>query len=297
MEETVIMNEAQPVNNENNNETKSSYWRQVVIGGVSGIALGSAATVAMAAMHQQLAASSAETEDVAEGEVTFSDVDDAAEVVVAADVDESVQVAQVSDDMSFGEAFASAHDQVGPGGVFVWHGQLYGTYTADEWNSMTPEEHAEYGSRVRGMYYEVLASSSSSAEHDGASYVQQQQDIHVEDGDPTEGASATEVSGEPEIEVLDFDIVTNDDGSQMDVAVVSVDDQVMGVYDIDQDGIADCIAQDANNDGEITANEIADISDEGISMQVLHDDYLAATDPSMQGPDYVNDGNIESYMA
>lgn len=61
-------------------------------------------------------------------------------------VDDEVTVATgVSDDMSFGEAFAAARAEVGAGGVFEWHGGLYGTYYADEWNHMSSTEKAEYG--------------------------------------------------------------------------------------------------------------------------------------------------------
>ena len=44
----------------------------------------------------------------------------------------NVKVAEVSDDMSFDEAFASARKQVGAGGVFEWRGKLYGTYYKNE---------------------------------------------------------------------------------------------------------------------------------------------------------------------
>lgn len=38
----------------------------------------------------------------------------------------------VTDDMSFSEAFAAAREELGPGGVFEWNGQLYGTFYATE---------------------------------------------------------------------------------------------------------------------------------------------------------------------
>ncbi len=38
----------------------------------------------------------------------------------------------VTDDMSFSEAFASAREELGAGGVFEWNGQLYGTFYATE---------------------------------------------------------------------------------------------------------------------------------------------------------------------
>ena len=46
--------------------------------------------------------------------------------------------------MTFAEAFQSARAQVGPGGVFEWHGGVYGTYTADEWNAMSAEDKAAF---------------------------------------------------------------------------------------------------------------------------------------------------------
>ena len=38
----------------------------------------------------------------------------------------------VSDEMSFGEAFASARAELGPGGVFQWNGEVYHTFYASE---------------------------------------------------------------------------------------------------------------------------------------------------------------------
>lgn len=54
----------------------------------------------------------------------------------------------VDDSMSFSQAFAAARHEVGPGGLFVWHGNTYGTYYANEWNAMSPEEHDQYWADV-----------------------------------------------------------------------------------------------------------------------------------------------------
>lgn len=330
MEKTMAMNEQQLV--ENKKVNKNDTWKPVVIGGVSGIAMGSAATAAVAATTNQT------SEDTENGETILTGVSGSAHV------DDSVPVAQVSDDMSFSEAFHAAHEQVGPGGVFVWHGQVYGTYTADEWNSMTPAEQAEFGSHVHVQYAESSHTSSQSTNHDAPTaevVVEQtetttehqpeqvahvndtndtnngtpeQQEIHVEVQEPPvtvaqqptntgnvpEGGE--EVIGgvspvEPEVEVLDYETISNDDGSQMDLAVVSFHGQEMGIYDVNQDGTADLLAVDENNNQQIEENEITDISSEGLSMQPLHDEYIAQNDPSMQGPDYINDGDVDNYMA
>ena len=54
----------------------------------------------------------------------------------------------VDDSMSFNEAFAAARREVGPGGLFVWHGNTYGTYYANEWNAMSPADHDQYWADV-----------------------------------------------------------------------------------------------------------------------------------------------------
>lgn len=46
------------------------------------------------------------------------------------------QASCIDERMNFDEAFAAARAEVGAGGVFGWHGNLYGTYTTREWNAM-----------------------------------------------------------------------------------------------------------------------------------------------------------------
>ena len=60
MEETMAMNEQQPV--ENKKVSKNETWKPVVIGGVSGIALGGVATAAVAATADDTTAEEAPAE-------------------------------------------------------------------------------------------------------------------------------------------------------------------------------------------------------------------------------------------
>ena len=290
MEETMVMNEQQPV--ENKKVDKNNNWKPVVIGGVSGIVLGGVATAAVAATASRM------SENEANGETTLTGVNGSAQV------DDSIPVAQVSDDMSFSDAFHAAYEQVGPGGVFVWHGQVYSTFTEDEWNSMTPAEQAEFGSHVHVQYAESSHTSSQSTNHEApvAEVVaeqpatitehQNEQVAHVDDTN-----NGTPEQQEVQVEVLAYETVPGADGSQMDLAVVSVNGQEMGIYDVNVDGTADLLAVDENNNQQIDDNEIHDISSQNVSMQALHDDYIAQNDPSMQGPDYINDGDVDNYMA
>ena len=54
----------------------------------------------------------------------------------------------VSDDMDFDNAFASARDEVGLGGVFVWHGKAYNTFLKEEWTSLSVQQRQEYAEHV-----------------------------------------------------------------------------------------------------------------------------------------------------
>lgn len=85
-------------------------WKQVVLGRVPGILLGTrgAFTDAFAA---------------GEGEVIGE-----------------YHLDTVSDEMSFGDAFAAARAELGQGGVFEWRGNLYATDTIEEWNVSHPQE-------------------------------------------------------------------------------------------------------------------------------------------------------------
>ncbi|RRD58353.1 hypothetical protein [Tannerella forsythia] len=54
----------------------------------------------------------------------------------------------VSDDMSFNDAFAIARQEVGPGGVFEWHGKLYATYYKTEWDNMDESERHQFAESI-----------------------------------------------------------------------------------------------------------------------------------------------------
>ena len=101
----------------------------------------------------------------------------------------------------------------------------------------------------------------------------------------------------PIIEVQDYQRVDMEDGSQIDMAVVSVDGQQVGVFDVDIDGQADLIISDEDGNGLITDDEVHDISGMGIEMQPLQDEYESQHLLTSPEPDYINDGNVDSYMA
>ena len=100
---------------------------------------------------------------------------------------------------------------------------------------------------------------------------------------------------DPAVVVLGYERVTNPDGSQSDMVSLVVDGQSVLVADVDLDGEADLMAIDFNNNGVVDAEEITDISGQGLAMEPLIQDanpyYLADNN------DYENNADVHDYMA
>lgn len=206
--------------------------------------------------------------------VNLMDNDEEPEPVVET-VEEDVTampVAEVDDNASFAEAFADARAQVGPGGVFEWHGQVYGTYYETEWNQMSAAERAEFQSSVD---YEGVLSGNAAQHHDVAHH---------------DGAAMSHTVQVSDVRVADLDHTDlNGDGSNDEVAVVDIAGDQVIVVDIDGDGIADVAVADIDGDGIIDEYEVAEISDEGIEMADIVDlDHTMASIVD-EGIDYMTD--------
>ncbi len=114
---------------------------------------------------------------------------------------------------------------------------------------------------------------------------------------PETPSGSTEQSDD-EIQVLSYDRISDDSGNQVDLAVVSVNGQEVGVVDANLDGRADIMMSDVNNDGVIQENEIIDVHEQDIAMQPFQES--AGFNPEFAQndlPDYVNDADVDSYMA
>lgn len=135
-------------------KTKRNIWKQAAAGAGSGILVGGLATMLMGMKS---------ADDSAEGAATASSADSHHEGSGLSHpewVDGEVPVATgVDDSMSFGQAFAAARAEVGPGGCFEWHGGVYGTYTAEEWGHMSAAERAEYGDHFNWNHLDTSSSN------------------------------------------------------------------------------------------------------------------------------------------
>lgn len=194
-----------------------------------------------------------------------------------------VRVAQVDDNASFSQAFADARAQVGPGGVFEWHGRVYGTYYKDEWDNMTAEQKHEYQASID--YKDVVANNTHHT-----SYHNQETAVNQHTANEPQNVSSDDV----DVKVLEVGQVDVDgDGIPENAAVLEVNGHEVLIIDIDQDGIADAALCDVDGDGQF---EIADLSGDNMAMpeQSVGDMYMAQADAA---PDYMNDANVGMFEA
>ena len=111
-------------------------------------------------------------------------------------------------------------------------------------------------------------------------------------------SSTSGLEGEPEVEVVSYETVMNDDGSVMDVAVVSVDGQQAVVADVDMDGMADVVLSDVNGNGTLEDNEFVDVTGQGIMMTPFQEVAQEGSPTTLaHNQDYVNDADVTDYMA
>ena len=168
----------------------------------------------------------------------------------------------------------------------------------------------------------VVAGSVISSEVDAAEIPvtpEDQQEVEVVSSQPSNGSGSTihhnpeptpeptpdpnpvpEPTPEPEIEVVSYETISDEDGSQMDVALINAQGQTVMIADVDQNGYADLMASDLNNNNQLDEGEIVDISDQNVEMQPLQDAAnMGGNDMIVQANDvdYINDANVDEYMA
>lgn len=149
----------------------------------------------------------------------------------------------VDDSMSFNQAFAAARREVGPGGLFAWHGRTFGTYYGNEWNAMTPDEKAQY-------WVDVHHTTS-----------------HIND----ELLSTSDSSQEPL-----SDLASNLSSDNTSESKVDENQEIKEVNDIDDDGVVD--ADIADGDGSETPEAGLETTDDVQSDTLVLDPSIDETD-------------------
>jgi len=177
----------------------------------------------------------------ADGEGTLSPVDNDPVVMYT----DAPMAAGVNNEMGFGEAFAAARAEVGPGGFFLWNGAAYNTYNAEEWAVMSAEDRQQFMASV-----EMPDLSGNMATNDGIAEVENANngvagsDEFIDEGKVGEvsaeesqaGSIDVNIEQEPEIEESDFIEVDIDGDGIIDTLAI----------DFDGDGLADAIIIDTD---------------------------------------------------
>ena len=202
-------------------------WKPVTIGGVTGIMIGAGSMYAVQPGEQS------------EERSVESDADEHSAVPT------DCTMATVSDDMSFGEAFAAARAEVGPGGVFTWRGNVYGTYMADEWEAMPDDEK------------DLFAMRASAVARDGNADIPQQEEPAVDETVAPNDVLLAERAGQEDVVEVVEDSDTSDD--------VSVEDNVyQEVSDDEQELVAN-----VGNDADSNTTTWDQIADENNDVRVI----------------------------
>ena len=145
-DETIYMGNTQ---NEDMNESEhksviANVWKPITIGGFTGILLGAGALLASNA-----SAANQDPEDASQDDVVGANDKTVEDLVGQMSAQNELEIANIEPGLTFEEAFADARAQVGPGGIFYWHGAIFSTYTEDEWNAMTEDEQARFALQVQ----------------------------------------------------------------------------------------------------------------------------------------------------
>ena len=294
MNETTIL-EKQPLSNGQQEKKKEgSAWKQVTLGGVSGILMGAGLLYAGQAAAQELGKEEileeGKTEDVTApepGETSHT-------------LENGLKVAAVNDDLSFDEAFAQARAEVGPGGVFHWHGGIYNTYSVDEWNAMTVEQKQDFAQQVQPE----IRPDELSTPTDANTHVVVEHHVYHHEGTSTATEVHETAAASEDVQVVDQQTAQNfeQDGDVHIVGYANVDGHLAVGYDTTGDGQADVAIIDVDDNHQLSDADII-VDNQGNAATV--GEVVNADDPNQQAsmenpdvapdmPDYMNDAMIDA---
>ena len=245
-----------------NEPVKTMTFKSSAISAAVGIA-GAAAGIAGAIL----------TTGFKEPDVTISNPDpDAPPMPEPADFNgEEVPIALgVNNDMLFDEAFTAARQEVGPGGVFAWHGHTYGTYYVNEWQGFSDEYRQAFGDYHYKIELEPYVADapqlveSALADADAPSTEIPQR----EDADTADDFAPDEIlvipDDEYDVSILNIAPVEME-GDEVNVISTGIDGQDVVLVDANLDDMYDVTVVDDNG-------ELDDISIYKIEPEVNNDE-------------------------
>ena len=256
-EETIIRTSPMVNNQQADEKIEGNAWKLVTLGGVSGVLMGAGLLYA-----GQLAAK--ELDKVETSEAQAPEANETSHTL-----ENGLQVAAVSDDLSFGEAFAAARAEVGPGGVFHWHGGIYNTYTADEWNAMTVAQKHDFAQQVKP---EIQPDELSTPTDADTHVVVVHHVYHHENSAP----SAEVHQSADDVQIAKDD--STDDGDVHIVGYGKVQGHLAVGVDVTGDGDADVAIIDVDDNGHLSDPDI--VVDKDGNMATFGD-IVNSQDPNM----------------
>ena len=249
---------------------KKPMWQRAAVGAGVGILAGAATTVLTSGITQEQAQQQEQPDINGNG----------GDAPHPAWTDGNVPVASsVNDNMSFTEAFNAARAEVGAGGAFEWHGNIYNTYYEDEWEGMTAAERAEFGNHFSwNDHHNDVADSLQTAETSGDEVIATV--VEPSDGDEVEADVVVptdvvdiQVENDPvaivtgDVEILG---VVHDDDSGTNIGGMMIDGHEAVVIDVNDDLTFDILGVDTNDNHELEDHELLDISEYGVTVDDLN---------------------------
>lgn len=241
--------------------TAKETWKPVTIGGLTGILMGAGAMYGV----QAIASGSNE---------------------VASGAAEGLKVATVDDSMSFSQAFEAARAQVGAGGVFTWHGNIFNTYTADEWKAMSNADRHQFAEQVKPEIpaSEVDTKQVAEAEpqvsdddvqiaHESAQH--QDHDVEIQSSRVDEAnAQVTtwnELAESDDVRIVGYKDIDVGRGRSISMQELEINGQRVAVIDVDKDGDPDLAMTDLNHNQQMDEGEVIDLHT-GEAISFVDDD-------------------------
>lgn len=84
---------------------------------------------------------------------------------------------EVNSELSFSQAFGEARDEVGPGGLFIWQGNIYNTFTKEEWQDLSLPQRQEF---LADVGYQPTTNSASTPTHSNNLQINTPEPITIE---------------------------------------------------------------------------------------------------------------------
>jgi hypothetical protein len=241
--------------------TAKETWKPVTIGGLTGILMGAGAMYGV----QAIASGSNE---------------------VASGAEDGLKVATVDDSMSFSQAFEAARAQVGAGGVFTWRGNIFNTYTADEWKAMSDGDKHQFAEQVKPevpaseVDTKQVADVEPQTEDDDVQIAQdivQPQDHDVEvKPESTERTNAqvtswNDLAESDDVRIVGFKDIDMGRGRSIAMQELEINGQRVAVIDVDKDGEPDLAMTDLNHNQQMDEGEVIDLHT-GEALSFANDD-------------------------